>query len=720
MTRTLKNPWLVLAAPASTIAQCWTAVIHLRGILETGGPEPRITDPWWERWAGAYRSWTLQKFRDAIDTAEQLIRACRPTGKKPPFSVPPLRPDLAILSASDLLVRALADRFVGEGHHMHTEKERVDDLRRLRDEATRLETRLRTAEECPAILSVHFGKGVWRYHEPCFADAVEEFEQLLAAAEEWGDETACLEARLWLALTHDRVGRGEKALKILNLALPQHGSEPPGSRRHRRLFCQVLAHAGRLSRHFAGTEGTGVFEANAAMHLSGARGIADELGDASLQSMICDFEGDLLLARGRRQQALRSFQKAESFAQTEGGSVLALGHARYSQAKWLLAPLSPVHEALAGEEAKEFDRHVAAATQHFTAIHDQAGRGMALLLQAQGEMYGNPEQSLDLFKQAAKLLRKHGPRRHLALALFRMAELIIAHKRKSFCAGEDPRPYLREALAMVEYRLSMPDRQALFREGLRQLPVEEWIDVLLHFADTPEPYSADANRAAALRDGASYLAHDYGTLLRLAVERLAGPTDAQTVIDVVATVRDLISMLASQAGSLAGDSSIGVRVNLAVVDLAAVVREVARRFQSVCKTLVVIQSPEAIVSVQADAALLKRVLFNLLVNAQRGIAAREKPPDGGHRIEIAAALKSHGPGAAVELTISDTGAGIAEDVKQGLFKRGKSKFAGGSGLGLFFCKQAMQAMGGAIYLKHAGGQGLGATFALRLRRAGRR
>ena len=73
-----------------------------------------------------------------------------------------------------------------------------------------------------------------------------------------------------------------------------------------------------------------------------------------------------------------------------------------------------------------------------------------------------------------------------------------------------------------------------------------------------------------------------------------------------------------------------------------------------------------------------------------------------------------GPSFQLHLTVSDNGPGISPELKSRLFQKfvpGRQE-EGGSGLGLAFCKLAVEAHGGQIWVESEPGQG--ATFNITL------
>ncbi|MBL9019164.1 MAG: response regulator [Myxococcales bacterium] len=100
---------------------------------------------------------------------------------------------------------------------------------------------------------------------------------------------------------------------------------------------------------------------------------------------------------------------------------------------------------------------------------------------------------------------------------------------------------------------------------------------------------------------------------------------------------------------------------------------------------------EADGEIHADPALLQRVLANLVENAIR------HSPDGG-TVRITATPVAR----AVELRVADAGTGVPAELRDRVFQRFET--AGGArnrGLGLAFCKVAVEAHGGSIWIEDA-------------------
>ncbi|MBL8024221.1 MAG: HAMP domain-containing histidine kinase [Elusimicrobia bacterium] len=115
--------------------------------------------------------------------------------------------------------------------------------------------------------------------------------------------------------------------------------------------------------------------------------------------------------------------------------------------------------------------------------------------------------------------------------------------------------------------------------------------------------------------------------------------------------------------------------------------------------------------VSADEGLLKRVMMNLLRNAL-------KATEAGGRLDVQATTA----GERLVVTVHDTGYGIPPDQMGGLFERYfrvRRKSAvppPGWGLGLYFCKLAIEAHGGRINIQSQPGEGTLVRFDIPLER----
>ena len=117
--------------------------------------------------------------------------------------------------------------------------------------------------------------------------------------------------------------------------------------------------------------------------------------------------------------------------------------------------------------------------------------------------------------------------------------------------------------------------------------------------------------------------------------------------------------------------------------------------------------PEEVPQVRADLGKITRVLTNLIDNALKFT------PAGGQIILSAARHGSH----LIAVQVNDTGPGVPEEFREKIFER-FSQVPGlvgrrrGSGLGLTFCRLALEAQGGRIWVEPRPGGGSSFVFTL--------
>jgi len=133
-------------------------------------------------------------------------------------------------------------------------------------------------------------------------------------------------------------------------------------------------------------------------------------------------------------------------------------------------------------------------------------------------------------------------------------------------------------------------------------------------------------------------------------------------------------------------------------EVEAALRQAAADFQlqaTLRKISLCVEAPGELPPVEADGELMRRVLANLLYNAVG------YTPAGG-----AVVLGASRRGGAVEVAVSNTGSYIAPEWHQKIFEKfarleSGSAARSGSGLGLAFCRMAVEAHGGKIWVASA-------------------
>jgi signal transduction histidine kinase len=147
---------------------------------------------------------------------------------------------------------------------------------------------------------------------------------------------------------------------------------------------------------------------------------------------------------------------------------------------------------------------------------------------------------------------------------------------------------------------------------------------------------------------------------------------------------------------------------VARVDLAAIVASVFDELHAGAGARdVTLRSDVRVERLNADPDLLRRTLANLIENA-----IRHAPR--GTAVTVSASEEDR----AVELRISDAGSGVPAELRDKVFdpfvqleSEDRTLSRGGRGLGLTFCKSAVEAHGGRIWIEDAAP---GAVFCVRL------
>lgn len=174
---------------------------------------------------------------------------------------------------------------------------------------------------------------------------------------------------------------------------------------------------------------------------------------------------------------------------------------------------------------------------------------------------------------------------------------------------------------------------------------------------------------------------------------------------LLAMVNDILDISKIEAGKMT--------LNIEPVDLDALVAEVdatARPLAAKNANSFIIDSPETLGLIEADATKLRQAVFNLISNAAK-FTHNGRITMSTRKLRIANQNW-------VEIAISDTGIGISKEQQQALFSnftQANSKIAatyGGTGLGLALSQNICKLMGGNISIESELGHG--SRFAIRL------
>jgi two-component system sensor histidine kinase BaeS len=161
-------------------------------------------------------------------------------------------------------------------------------------------------------------------------------------------------------------------------------------------------------------------------------------------------------------------------------------------------------------------------------------------------------------------------------------------------------------------------------------------------------------------------------------------------------VDDLRTLSLAESGALA--------LHREPIDVASIARDVVTAFSDQARrgAVTLSSSAEGATTVDADRVRVREVLVNLVANALR------YTPTGG-----SVTIEARGADGRVEVTVRDTGTGIAPDAVAGIFDRfSRSTDSPGAGLGLAIAKGLVEAHGGTIRAESAPGQGTRIVFTL--------
>ncbi|GAC1354078.1 MAG: response regulator [Polyangiales bacterium] len=191
---------------------------------------------------------------------------------------------------------------------------------------------------------------------------------------------------------------------------------------------------------------------------------------------------------------------------------------------------------------------------------------------------------------------------------------------------------------------------------------------------------------------------------QLARRRLGGTSDpkATQALDVIERQVDRITKLVEDLLDLSRLQTGRISLDLRKFDFTERLRESVERMQALTEKHQLEARVDTEIAVVGDQDRLEQVLTNLLANAIR------YSPAGG---PIHAALVDEG--AAVHLTVRDTGLGIPHEKQADIFERFARAHGtkyGGLGLGLAITRGIVQQHGGKIWVESSGVPGEGSTF----------
>lgn len=256
---------------------------------------------------------------------------------------------------------------------------------------------------------------------------------------------------------------------------------------------------------------------------------------------------------------------------------------------------------------------------------------------------------------------------------------------------------IRTHVELRRLHIRQAEQNALLREQNEQLrALEKLRDDLTHMM---------------VHDLRNPLTCIYGFLKLLDIRGrpLLPPDLVECIESSLGSTQDLIEMVTSlldinkfEAGAM--------RLDLESCNLAAVATEVMARSEGLRqnRALTVAPFPEGEATVMADAVLMRRVLTNIVGNALKFTDARTG------RVDVSFTLDSD----RVRVEVADNGPGIPDEWHDKIFEKfgqvgmrsQRKKYT--TGLGLTFCKLAIEAHGGTIGVRSKVGKGTSFWFDL--------
>jgi two-component system sensor histidine kinase/response regulator len=298
--------------------------------------------------------------------------------------------------------------------------------------------------------------------------------------------------------------------------------------------------------------------------------------------------------------------------------------------------------------------------------------------------------------ETARLLRELPEGRHTPLVFLTAMDEGAVHQRALDAGVDDllnkpinPTELLmrvRSLMRVARLRREMQESYDLIAQQRNELiriqgQKQELINLIVHDLKNP---------LAVIMANAGFLAHEESGVGASEVQETA--RDIQGSAEVMfRMVTNMLDVSRDEEGELPLRA---VPTDLQEL-LALVAGAMGRRFEQALRRCEVRVDP-GLPKLQVDPELIRRLIENLLDNCL-------KYTPSGSTVFVSA---SSGPGGFVELRISDEGAGIPNDQKHRVFEKfarlerdGDMPTRSSQGLGLSFCRLAVEAHGGRIWIE---------------------
>ncbi len=211
----------------------------------------------------------------------------------------------------------------------------------------------------------------------------------------------------------------------------------------------------------------------------------------------------------------------------------------------------------------------------------------------------------------------------------------------------------------------------------------------------------DAERMVAAGVVASMLGHDLRGPLQIINNAVylmeKTPEKSEKFISVINGATQRALHMLEEFRSRTHDTNLKIEIT----NLAVLLKATATEIRIPISVKMDLRVGDGLDAVYLDHLKIRRLLDNLVMNALDAM------PDGGILMMVAGIVEDE-----IVISVSDTGEGIPEEEMQNLFKPFHTTKRKGLGLGLAYCKRAVEVHGGSITVESKAG--VGTTFTVKI------
>ncbi|NTU99246.1 HDOD domain-containing protein, partial [Candidatus Falkowbacteria bacterium] len=258
------------------------------------------------------------------------------------------------------------------------------------------------------------------------------------------------------------------------------------------------------------------------------------------------------------------------------------------------------------------------------------------------------------------------------------------------------------AMAPCREIFMLPDNR--YRQKIGKMT----IDLLDNAEEEKDPFKGDNMNAIEerlqLADWVRMIAHDFNNILTVIsnhTQIIMLRTDEQPqIFDSAKKIANMVDIAAIMTSRIArtGDEQPESRQ---VIDPGELLGEMEDEFQLLTKgiqnkTSFRVTNDASLARLYADPLAIRRILMNLVINAQQSFPDEQKG-------EIFIMIGEEGE--KIIITVSDNGPGIPDEIKPLIFDKRFTTKPEGSGLGLYIVKDEVERLGGSITCASLVGRG---------------